>query len=186
MGTHYSNVQDPRILSVRASTWAHSLLQRLKRRRLFPVLVYSGMSGIGGATALSLEFNRIDPEFKFGMMYVRKDGESSHGSFVEIQTDLNREAKNYCYIFVDDFVCTGATFAWCMTRIFMNYEAHKLDRFNAKKVVLVEMNNSIAETRDKMNDTYFIKKLNKAFRRGLEWHGMNMNTRGSFGSFVED
>lgn len=186
MGTHYSNVQDARILSHRANLWAHSILQKLQRRRTFPVIVYSGMSGIGGATALSLAFNQIDPNFKFGMMYVRKDGEGSHGSYIEMQCDENRECKGYNYIFVDDFICTGATFAWCMTRVFMHHELNKIARFNCKHITLVEMNNNLGETRDKLNDVYFVKKLNKAFKRGIEWHGMNMLQRGSFGSFVED
>lgn len=71
-----------------------------------PLLMYSGMSGISSATALSLAVYRQCGR-NIPMVYVRKDGERSHGSRVE--HDYLYRDYTYTGYFVDDFIDSGDT-----------------------------------------------------------------------------
>lgn len=109
MGTHYSHFQDKR-----GFKWARQIAAKLLLK--YPEshsfnLVYTGMSGISGATLIMSHILNKKPTYKFGMLYVRKIGEDSHGSPIERGFEPNTDAVN---IFVDDFISSGASFfrAW--------------------------------------------------------------------------
>lgn len=121
--SHYSNAQIPRLLS----TWAWASAQMLARRYgkggtqygvESPVLVYTGMSGVASATALVLAMERLPKslQFAYGMAYIRKEHEKSHGQPVEfewVNTSRGlREAQ--AVVFVDDFICLGTTVMRCI------------------------------------------------------------------------
>lgn len=72
-----------------------------------PLFCYSGMSGIAHATALSLAYYQHHGAC-FGMLYVRKPEERSHGSRVESNIS-GVENENSVLVFVDDFVSSGET-----------------------------------------------------------------------------
>jgi hypothetical protein len=76
--SHYSLAQKP----AKLKAWANKVANSIKEEGIFnPVLVYTGMSGIAGATALSLALN--DLNIKHGMAYIRKEHEQSHGEAIE-------------------------------------------------------------------------------------------------------
>lgn len=124
--SHYSRAQQPGPLM----KWSLDAAQELvlmfsagEYKDFYPVLVYTGMSGIATATALSLAIG--DERLRFGMMYVRKEGEKSHGTGVETcNVETNLPIK---FIFCDDFISNGDT---CI-RVFEKL----MSRFN----VLIEM-----------------------------------------------
>ena len=110
--SHYSKAHEPRLLSDWAEIKAGAIIAAFNAtpvsKRQPPLLCYSGMSGIAHATALSIALYRVSPRFRFGMAYVRKSGEKSHGITVESRTQ--GDYTKYKPIFVDDFIDTGKTF----------------------------------------------------------------------------
>lgn len=119
MGTHYSKAQDPAYMTEWART-AYTQLTGLwegKKDRV-PVLVYSGMSGIASATVLSLVLHKHG--VVFGMVYVRKVGEQSHGYGIEHHLPELWSSEGYARlepVFVDDFISTGETMRYCISRL---------------------------------------------------------------------
>ena len=101
---HYSFGLRPDLLQTHAEDRATELLQRIPTDSV-PILVFTGFSGIAFATALALEFHKR--EKPIDMMLVRKKGEQSHGTPVHCSTS---DFKDRTYIFVDDFIDSGATF----------------------------------------------------------------------------
>lgn len=86
----------------------------LDKRELRPIFCYTGMSGIGHATALaSAYFDRYGATF--GLIYVRKEHELSHGQSVE-KTLNNVEGFPAILVFVDDTVASGNTQARVMRK----------------------------------------------------------------------
>lgn len=72
----------------------------------YPILCYSGFSGITSATLLAYF---IQQRMRVEQLYVRKPNESSHGSHIEYST---RRLNGGVLIFVDDFVETGETLSY--------------------------------------------------------------------------
>lgn len=105
-GTHYSYAQNPKKLNAWAVRMARSVVKKFPDR--VPVLIYTGMSGIAYATALSGAIATQYPTYKFMLTYVRKDGESSHGSRIERNPDVTFP-PSAVGLFVDDFVESGQT-----------------------------------------------------------------------------
>lgn len=101
---HYSAGLRPELLQLQAENRAEELLERLPTDTV-PVLVFTGFSGIAFATALALEFHKLDKPVD--MMLVRKQGEPSHGTPIHCSTS---DFKDRTYVFVDDFIDSGATF----------------------------------------------------------------------------
>ncbi len=118
VNTHYSIAMRPSALKVWAKDMAHDIME-LCSDGGFPILIYSGMSGITAATALSLNFNH---DFKHGLAYVRKNSEKSHGCKIERGGDYpeTNEEPSTRYIFVDDFYATGDTAKRAITLFQMN------------------------------------------------------------------
>lgn len=121
MGTHYSKAQDPAYMT----EWARTAYTQLKglwegKKDRVPVLVYAGMSGIASATVLSLELHKHG--VVFGMVYVRKVGEQSHGYGIEYSLPVPHMLYQEEYmrlepVFVDDFISTGETMRYCISRL---------------------------------------------------------------------
>lgn len=134
----------------RSKAWAEFVLSEsrtkaTKKQKLFPVFVYTGMSGIGSATGLMLAIHAEDPDFQFGMVYVRKPEEKSHGSRIEHQMDNHDGEMRKRFYFVDDFTCTGTSFARAMIEAFKSFGI-KDKKFESKKVGLIEMNRTVEES----------------------------------------
>ncbi|WCA46204.1 hypothetical protein [Caulobacter phage DCM] len=105
-GSHYSLAQSTAGLAFWAAGAARDLRKLLRPDEL-PVFAYRGMSGCAAATALSLAYLQAYGQ-SFGMIYVRKDSEKSHGSAIE--ADITRVQQGpTVLVFVDDFVANGTT-----------------------------------------------------------------------------
>lgn len=110
MGTHYAPSQDP----VRLSEFAHRAADSLKKQCLgnHVVLCYRGLSGTSMATALMQTlFMHGWPVRKLGMFYARKPKEDCHsmGRNYECHNLPENPSEYDCYIFVDEFICSGDT-----------------------------------------------------------------------------
>lgn len=113
--THYSYAQNTANLNDDAASAALQIKREFTTGKLIgytPLLVYSGMSGIAYATAISLHLYKEFPDFYFDMAYVRKPKEDSHGRGVEYtmpsSVSKKRRVKRFV-VFIDDCVDTGAT-----------------------------------------------------------------------------
>lgn len=112
--SHYSLAQKPAQLS----EWAKAICEDIINRKITnPVLVYSGMSGISSATAISLTLHALG--YQHGMVYIRKQNEVSHGQSVEWENI----GKDRTYIFVDDFLDECKTLNYCHNKmqVFSDY-----------------------------------------------------------------
>lgn len=107
VNTHY----DIALKSAKLHKWAEDAAKRVvaecTKRKITPLFAYRGMSGVTHATALTQAIYRLAPRFHFGVAYVRKSNEESHG--ISVETAYNK-TKRYVLVFVDDFVCGGHTF----------------------------------------------------------------------------
>jgi hypothetical protein len=96
-----------------------------------PIFCYSGMSGIGHATALaSAYFNRYGSTF--GMIYVRKVKETADSHGRAIETSLNTvEGYKVIFVLVDDMIASGRTQDHVLTGAFKalhdRYDNPKID-----------------------------------------------------------
>jgi orotate phosphoribosyltransferase len=117
--THYSQAFNPEIMK----TWAKKALPLIKTAMALkfpghiPVLLYSGMSGVAHAMYLSnLMHSR---RFKHEHIYIRKKREKSHGRPVEYSAFKCDDFKKqkYVLVFVDDFISTGSTVNYCLSRV---------------------------------------------------------------------
>lgn len=73
-------------------------INELKKTRKVDALAYTGSSGAAAAYVLGVALN-------LPVVYVRKEGEPSHGSKVE--SNATKSIKNY--LIIDDFICSGTT-----------------------------------------------------------------------------
>lgn len=106
--THYSKAQNLPALSRIAKNKAESLIKLFSKKEYkgyTPILAYSGMSGVAFATMIAFHLSQAN--FKYAMAYVRKPRENSHGVSVEI---MYNSPSPYQFVFVDDFISSGATF----------------------------------------------------------------------------
>lgn len=107
---HYSYAQKPYMLKPWAYEEATSLIE-LNYSHI--VLVYSGMSGISAATALSLALYERSKDHS--MIYIRKSNEVSHGESIECENFYSLE--NATFLFVDDFIQSGTTRDYCLNKL---------------------------------------------------------------------
>jgi orotate phosphoribosyltransferase len=112
--SHYSNNMTPKKLAESGKAGGKAIMAWAAHREITPVLVYTGMSGIGVATAISLWLNRYHPDFKFYMIYVRKENEQCHGRPTENNFPLDATVPNMIGVFVDDCISGGTTRIRCM------------------------------------------------------------------------
>ena len=81
--THYSSAQDTKTLINKAIVFAEKLKGLIDENSdLTPYIVYTGMSGIALATALSMQYTMRYGE-QLNMIYVRKPNEKTHGTILE-------------------------------------------------------------------------------------------------------
>lgn len=113
----------------------HQFLKVHKKE--FPVFVYSGMSGIATATALTQVLN---PRLQFGMIYVRKPKEKSHGKAVETNNLHAAVGKEIRFIFCDDFICEGNT---CV-HVFNSIQDRFLERIVMDDILVAFTENDVA------------------------------------------
>jgi orotate phosphoribosyltransferase len=106
--THYSKALNPTLLYRAANQAAEDLVAKAAGKRI--VLVYSGMSGVSFATALSIA---VETQYnvEVDMIYVRKENEASHGRKVEHSLGVFQTPS--FIVFVDDFISSGATAYRC-------------------------------------------------------------------------
>ena len=96
----------PSVLAERLSL-AKKRFKKLLKSENFDAIAFSGSSGC--ALAFSIAATLTMP-----LIYVRKQGEKSHGSMVECN-NYKKEIKTY--LIVDDFVDTGNTVEYIVERI---------------------------------------------------------------------
>lgn len=117
--THYGHAMRILELSDNAREMAEAFRSFMSERGNQPVAIcYRGMSGVATATALMLAILRTESEDHavlplITMVYVRKEGEKSHGFEVEFSKQ-DRKLPLSCLegmalIFVDDFIDSGDT-----------------------------------------------------------------------------
>jgi hypothetical protein len=129
MSTHYSLAQKSRELLAQSELWAKTVVEYFmgaRTQKNIPIFCYSGMSGVSAATALVLAITRLYPDFKFRMMYVRKETERSHGIKVEHDLDFGMTStvcKKAVLVFVDDFIASGATMRFTMRLAFDRFRS---------------------------------------------------------------
>lgn len=116
---HYSKSQQPLKLKSWAESHAQAISERIKGTTVHPVLFYRGMSGVASATALSIELSNLG--ILCDMLYVRKPCEDSHGNAVESHI-TGPDSSERLPVFVDDFVCSGATLADCVEAVINRFE----------------------------------------------------------------
>lgn len=119
-GTHYSNVFNRDMMLNRAEQIATDIEETYPDAKI--CLVYTGFSGISHATYLAQALEKAPLQ-----IYVRKDGEVSHGDPIEISSSavLDYPPSQYSeqnptgllLVFVDDFVSTGDTLRRCAERL---------------------------------------------------------------------
>lgn len=119
MGTHYSTCFNVQAMMRWAKDVADEIKNYSQEHDLYPILVYSGMSGISHATYLATYLKT-----NFTHVYIRKNEEKSHGKQVEHNIDeyffysnsqYDKFNKDNCFIvFVDDFVSKFNTFNHCI------------------------------------------------------------------------
>lgn len=103
--SHYSLGQNADRLII----WANIVVEALPKYLdgMLPLFCFSGYSGSSHATALTMKyFEKYGP--KYGMAYVRKLNEKSHGSPVQINAYQLRDAR-VMFVFVDDCPGGGTT-----------------------------------------------------------------------------
>jgi hypothetical protein len=108
--SHYSWGQEPD----RLIRWSHEkaleldhLLDEIEPRSPIPIFCYRGMSGTAHATALSLAWYSIIRK-PFGMIYVRKPEEDSHGNS-HYERALGQVEGHAILVFVDEQISSGDT-----------------------------------------------------------------------------
>lgn len=107
--THYSPAQ----LTENLAKWAQKTAKKLPMDRPY-LMIYSGMSGVALATALSLAMARVK-KLDFAMMYVRKSTESAHsGKQDQISYPSHSRREDRTLLFVDDLIDSGDTFERCL------------------------------------------------------------------------
>ena len=152
MNTHYSPCMLPHRLLTFAQQASKILVGECKLDVPMttdghrPVLVYSGMSGIGMATGLAMHLHVNHPDFEFAQLYIRKPGESSHGLRIEMSANHVDEMASgssayrhflneTCYpVLIDDCISSGATFG----RIHQALERSSLNWSNSRWRALLE------------------------------------------------
>lgn len=105
MSSHYSQAFTPNF-STKCRYAAKELARQFEGLgKGYPVLCYTGFSGVTAATMLAMYLSELG--LRVEQIYVRKPGEKSHGSHVEFS---NRNLGQHAVpVFVDDFVDTGGT-----------------------------------------------------------------------------
>jgi hypothetical protein len=132
--THYSHSQEPTHLWAKTNQAAQFLLDHPPSKPENLVLVYRGLSGVAGATAVSLAYHQLTGK-ALAMLYVRKRGEKSHSeTVIEVVCSVLRPGnttKRFHPVFVDDLIATGQTRRECLWAF--------LDYFRAKVPVSQEI-----------------------------------------------
>lgn len=120
ISSHYGMSMDPDYM-VRWARWVVKDIRKLLKAGKYPVLIYRGMSGVSTATALAMHMDYDDGE-NFGMIYVRKEDENSHGGSIE-RSLLSARGREIAWIFCDDFICKGTTALEVIQSVSHKYDA---------------------------------------------------------------
>lgn len=84
-----------------------SLIVSIIETDKYPILIYRGMSGTTTATAIAVSIPE-EHRHNFGMVYVRKKNEKSHGQKIEYSS-LDPANREVVWILCDDFISSGKT-----------------------------------------------------------------------------
>lgn len=88
----------------------------------YPVLCYTGFSGITIATLLA---HHLRDSIRVEQLYVRKEGEQSHGEAIEYSSMYLEDGVP---VFVDDFFDSGATANHVMKSVLNHFQNHYSNR----------------------------------------------------------
>ena len=120
-GIEYPPTDDMPQLSRNAKNIGNTIMRVCDDREV--VLIGTGSSGIATATAIAT----FQPSMN--VMFIRKDGENSHGSKHEVSFRVKElmnstDRKQLLLVFVDDFVCEGHTMARVMDELYSTYKVN--------------------------------------------------------------
>ena len=130
-GTHgYSYCLRPDLLQVWAQEASDFIIRCCIFTSMKPLLFYTGMSGVGHATALSMcLYNKIGANF--GMLYIRKEHEKTSNRWANnIEESVHAiNGASVLPVFVDDLVSSGHTRRAALERLhdFMKRENTKFN-----------------------------------------------------------
>lgn len=112
----------------------------------YPILIYRGMSGTTTATAIAVNIKE-DHRHQFGMVYVRKKNEKSHGSKIEY-SKLDPANREIVWVLCDDFLSSGKTALEVIKAVSMYFD---LDIDLDKLLFAVSLGEPFKEIADKLN-----------------------------------
>jgi orotate phosphoribosyltransferase len=112
----------------------------------YPILIYRGMSGTATATAIAVNIKEAH-RHQFGMAYVRKKHEKSHGSKIEYST-LNPANREIVWILCDDFLSSGKTALEVIKAVSIHFD---LDIDLNNLLFAVSLSKHYSEIADKLN-----------------------------------
>lgn len=113
MGSHYSRSFGGKKFYDAMASAADSIIREFESLGAgFPVLCYTGFSGITTATMLA---HYLIDDIRVEHLYVRKEDETHHGFPIEYSSVVDMEEA--VPIFVDDFMESGSTVLYVMERV---------------------------------------------------------------------
>lgn len=118
--SHYGESMNPEYMMGWAK-WVVKDIRKLLKAGKYPVLIYRGMSGVTTATALAMHMDSNDGA-NFGMIYVRKEDEKSHGGRIEMSL-MKSAGREIAWIFCDDFIDKGTTALEVIQAVSEHYNA---------------------------------------------------------------
>lgn len=112
----------------------------------YPILIYRGMSGTTAATAIAVSIPE-EHHHNFGMVYVRKKNENSHGQKIEYSS-LDPANREIVWVLCDDFISSGKTALEIIKEVSTYFEFDMdLDALR----FAVSLNDVFSEVADRLN-----------------------------------
>lgn len=104
--SHYGSSMDAFYMGEWGRTIAPHITSIIESGK-YPILIYRGMSGTTTATAIAVNIPE-EHRKSFGMVYIRKKNEKSHGNRVEYSY-LDPADREVVWVVCDDFISSGTT-----------------------------------------------------------------------------
>lgn len=143
--THYGSSMDAFYMGEWGRKMAATISSTIDAGK-YPILIYRGMSGTTTATAIAVNIKE-EHRHQFGMVYVRKKNEKSHGSKIEY-SKLDPANREIVWILCDDFISSGKTALEIIKAVSMHFD---LDIDLNKLLFAVSLSEQFSEIADKLN-----------------------------------
>lgn len=143
--THYGSSMDAFYMSQWGRKMAACVSELIDAGK-YPILIYRGMSGTTTATSIAVSIKE-DHQHQFGMMYVRKENEKSHGGKIEY-SNLSTANREIVWILCDDFLSTGNTALEVIKAVSIHFD---LDIDVNKLLFAVSLSKNYSQIADQLN-----------------------------------